>query len=688
MTVPVSDSTSLGDPSAGPGGRPASRGWADDLGAAAAPAWPRLGDRIFASAVRLAGLAVAAAPALMLIALVVASIPSIRRTGLSFLTSSRWDSVHQHFGALPFIYGTVVSSLLGLFLAVVVSVPLAIFLSDLAPARLRRPLGFVVELLAAIPSVVYGFWGIFVLVPLLREKVEPFLGARLGFLPLFRGEPFGYGMLAAGIVLAIMIVPTITSISREVLRAVPDTHREAALGLGATPWDVIRVAVLPAARSGIAGAVILGLNRAIGETMAVTMVIGNGSRVSASLFQPANSMASVLANQFADADSDAWVAALCEVALLLLGVTLVMNLFARGLVHATKQRTADGTAARVSPPPAAPPGHAGVESTAEIYENLRVLSTSVARAEGAPARPRDEVLPLEPTRGETFRHMKSRFYTGLTALSAVVVLAPLLSILFYIVRRGLPGLSLSFFVHRPVPVGVPGGGMANAVLGTLELIVLACLIGLPIGVGAGIYLAEVGRGRAARGVRFMTDVLAGVPSIVVGVFVNALLVRTMHGFSAIAGAVALSVVMIPTVTRTSEELLRLVPPHLREAALGLGVSSWRATLFVVVRTALPGIGTGVMLAVARIAGETAPLLFTAFGNDYVSVALDRPIAALPMQIFNYARTSYKDWQDQAWTGALVLVALVLLLNLTAQLAAARGAGVAVRRPLGAGGPAA
>ncbi len=306
----------------------------------AATARPHLGDRVFRGVVTFFGLAVLAGPALMLLALVIASLPSLRATGLSFLTSSRWDPVHERFGAWPFVYGTVVSSLLALCLAVPVSIGLAVFLSDLAPHRVRRPLGFVVELLAAIPSVVYGFWGIFVLVPLLRETVEPFLGAHLGFLPLFRGEPLGFGMLAAGVVLAIMIVPTITSVSRDVLRAVPDLHREAAIGLGATPWDVVRLAVLPSARSGVAGAVILGYNRALGETMAVTMVIGNRPRVSASLLDPAYSMASVLANEFAAADTDSYLSALSEIALLLLGVALVMNLLARWMVSATGQRGA------------------------------------------------------------------------------------------------------------------------------------------------------------------------------------------------------------------------------------------------------------------------------------------------------------------------------------------------------------
>jgi phosphate transport system permease protein len=292
---------------------------------------------------------------------------------------------------------------------------------------------------------------------------------------------------------------------------------------------------------------------------------------------------------------------------------------------------------------------------------------------GDGAVPPDRTLPsvLAPTRAERTRQLRSRFFTALCALSALIVLVPLLSIVLYIVRRGLPGLSIGFFTNLPKPVGEVGGGMGNAVLGSLELIALACLIGLPVGFGAGLYLAEIGRGWLAQAVRFTADVLGGIPSITIGVFVYSFMVVPMRRFSAIAGAVALAVVMIPTVTRTSEELLRLVPPHLREAALGLGVPAWRTTLFVVLRTALPGIGTGIMLAVARIAGETAPLLFTAFNNRYLSAAVDRPIASLPVQILTYATSPYAEWQAQAWTGALVLVSMVFALNLAARLAATK-----------------
>jgi phosphate transport system permease protein len=281
---------------------------------------------------------------------------------------------------------------------------------------------------------------------------------------------------------------------------------------------------------------------------------------------------------------------------------------------------------------------------------------------------------LEPGPGERARQLRSRFFMVLCTLSAVVVLVPLFSIVLYVVRRGAAGLSVAFFTRLPAPVGEAGGGMGNAVVGTLVLIAIACAIGLPVGIGAGVYLAEVGRGRLRTAIRFTADVLGGVPSITVGVFVYSLFVVTMHRFSALAGGFALAMVMIPTVTRTTEELLRLVPPQLREAALGLGVPAWRSSIFIVLRTALPGIATGVMLAVARIAGETAPLIFTAFNNRYWGFAVDRPMASLPVQILTYATSPYKDWQDQAWTGALVLITLVFFLNLTARIAASRGLG--------------
>jgi phosphate transport system permease protein len=269
---------------------------------------------------------------LMCYQMVRSSALSLETFGPSFIFDSEWNPVTSEFGALPFIYGTLVSSLVSLCIAVPVSFGIAIFLSDLAPDWLRSPLGFLVELLAAVPSVVYGLWGIFALAPWLRESVEPFLRKILGFLPLFSGPNQGFGMLAASVVLSIMITPTISSVSREVLRAVPASYREAALALGATQWESIRTGVFPVARSGLVGAVILGLGRALGETMAVTMLIGNRAEISASLFAPAYTMASVIANEFTEATEDLYLSALAEIGLLLFAVTVLLNVVARLLV--------------------------------------------------------------------------------------------------------------------------------------------------------------------------------------------------------------------------------------------------------------------------------------------------------------------------------------------------------------------
>ena len=252
-------------------------------------------------------------------------------------------------------------------------------------------------------------------------------------------------------------------------------------------------------------------------------------------------------------------------------------------------------------------------------------------------------------------------------LATLVAVVPLLSVLGYVALRGVAGLSWSFFTQLPGPVGESGGGLANAIVGSLELVGLACLLGIPLGVLAGIYLAEFGRGRFAATVRFAADVMSGVPSIAVGIFVYTLLVLSMRHFSALAGGVALAVLMLPTITRTTEELLKLVPDSLREAGLALGVPRWRVTLKVVLRTGASGIMTGIMLAVARAFGETAPLLFTAFNNRFWSASLNEPMASMPVQIFTYAVSPYEEWHQQAWAAALVLVALVLVLNIGARV---------------------
>jgi phosphate transport system permease protein len=252
---------------------------------------------------------------------------------------------------------------------------------------------------------------------------------------------------------------------------------------------------------------------------------------------------------------------------------------------------------------------------------------------------------------------------------AMVLLAivPLVAVLGYLLMKGFGGLSLSFFTQLPKPVGEAGGGMANAITGSAIMVGMACLIGLPVGLLGGIYLAEYGDNAFGRVVRFCIDVLSGVPSITVGIFVYSLMVLRMRRFSAVAGAVALAILMLPIVMRTTEELLRLVPTALREGGLALGLPKWGVILGVVLRTGASGIATGVMLAIARVAGETAPLLFTAFGSRFVSLKLDQPMGSLPVQIYTYAVSPYEDWHRQAWAAALVLVLLVLAFNLLARV---------------------
>lgn len=264
------------------------------------------------------------------------------------------------------------------------------------------------------------------------------------------------------------------------------------------------------------------------------------------------------------------------------------------------------------------------------------------------------------------RRVVNAIMTGLTWVAAVVATLPLLFILVYLLQKGASSLSLGFFTHLPTPVGVAGGGVANAIVGTLVVVGIASAFGVPIGIGAGIYLAEKKGAPLAVGVRFLADVLNGLPSIVMGIFAWELVVVPMGHFSALAGALALGAMMIPTITRTTEEMVQIVPSSLREAALALGYTRWRTSLRIVLPTALAGILTGILVALARIAGETAPLLFTAFGNNFWSVSLNEPIAALPLQIFNYAISPYDEWHAQAWGGALVLIALVLIISLVSR----------------------
>jgi len=303
------------------------------------------------------------------------------------------------------------------------------------------------------------------------------------------------------------------------------------------------------------------------------------------------------------------------------------------------------------------------------------MATAQTTWGGAPSG-RQRAVAERTQRSIRRRRVRSHIMIGLMYAAAVIAILPLLLIVIHLLRMGASSLNLAFFTQTQRPPGEAGGVMANAIVGTLILIAIASAVGLPVGIGAGLYLAEKRATLLATTVRFLADVLNGLPSIVMGIFAWSLLVKPVKHFSALAGGMALGAMMIPMVTRTTEEMVRLVPISLREAALALGYSRWRTSLSIVLRTALGGIVTGALVAMARIAGETAPLLFTALGNQFWSTSLRAPIAALPLQIYNYAISPYDEWHTQAWAAAVVLVGIVLVISLAAR--------VATRRRYGAG----
>lgn len=270
-----------------------------------------------------------------------------------------------------------------------------------------------------------------------------------------------------------------------------------------------------------------------------------------------------------------------------------------------------------------------------------------------------------------FRKFKNHLFTALLYLAAIVVLTPLFLVIQFVIYKGASSLDLNFFTELPKPVGEPGGGMKHAIAGTLYLVGIGCLIAIPVGLTCGIYLSEFGRGKIAAGLRLAIDLLTGVPSIIIGIFAYLLIVVPMKHFSAIAGGIALSIIILPIITRSTEEILKLVPDHIREAGLALGLPRWKVIFFIVVKGSLSSLITGIMLAISRAAGETAPLLFTAFGNVYLSTKLTEPMASLPVQIYTYAISPFEDWQRQAWAGALVLIIIVLGLNLGSRAFIAR-----------------
>jgi phosphate transport system permease protein len=600
--------------------------------------------------------------------LAIGAWPSIRAFGFGYLTSSTPYTANIIYGAAPAIVDTLLTSGLALLFAVPISLGVAIFLSEVAPPWLRRPLTYVLDLSAAVPSVVYGFWAFIVLVPLMRLTIEPGLAHLTGGGWPFSGEPLGQDVFTATLVLTIMIIPTIAALSREALLAVPRVHRESALSLGATRWESTRLGVLRSARGGIAAGVIFGLGRALGETIAVAMVIGNISILPGTLFSPGITLASQVVNTFSDTTPGLDRALVVELALLLLVITLGVNILARWLI-----RRASG-----SPDERGPPSRrAAARRSRTVALGAGNLPTT---SEGLdPAAWRRAALDRVAVRRRR-RRVIEWAVVALAGLCVVAALAPLAGVLVTAAERGGSDVVRPSFYTSLPPLGCspqPGvtcqaGGIGPEIQGTLIMLGLGALIAIPGGVLVGIYLAEYGRNRFARAVSFFADVMTGIPTIIIGVFVFTLFLYFDHDatLSALAGSVGLGVLMLPIAARATEEALGTVSSSVRESALALGFPRHRVTLRVVLGASRGALVTGLLLAASRAAGDTAVLLLTAGGSNYWFTNLNTETAAMTPFIFNNFASNSVNLQTAAWGASLVLLAIMLAIALAARLVVA------------------
>ena len=578
-----------------------------------------------------------------------------------FISGTTWDPNDAIYGALPFIYGTLMTSIIALIIAVPASIGIALATVVFLPRRLRGPVGGFINLLAAVPSVIFGLWGVTVLVPLLRPFLD-WLSETLGWVSIFGWKPFegpvtAGSYLISGLVLAIMILPIITAITREVLLTVPRDQREAAFALGATRWEMVRHSMLPWARSGIVGASALGLGRAVGETIAIVMLLGNTPGIFTPLVGPGSTLASVIAMQTGEA-SGLQLSSLTALAVVLFVIAFVINAAARLLVRRSE---AGGS------------GSLFRRGGAWVVGLVRAPSAPEAPPEPPPV-PREPTVISGPGAISRSRIIRSRVAEGLIWFSVLLGLVPLVAVLVEMLVKGLPALSASFFTELPPtdPTSY-GGGIVNALVGTLILMGIALVVAAPLGVLTALFMRDVGKSgswtsRVGSVVGFIVDILLGVPSVVVGLIVYLGIVVVQGHFSALAGGIALGVIMFPIVVRAADEVLRLVPTGQQEAALALGAPKWRTTWSVVLPIAGPGILTGILLGLARASGETAPLLFTSLGNQFLSTNISEPIAAIPQLIYNNTIITQTPASLQlAWGAALVLVAIIMFLNLGAAL---------------------
>jgi phosphate transport system permease protein len=622
--------------------------------------WQRIGDALFSVVSLLAALVVPLLTALLVVSLVRLSLPSLEALGLRFLIDSQWrpSAEPPRLGAFGFIYGTLITSFIAMVIAAPLGIGAAAFLAEIAPGSVRRTVTFLIELLAAIPSVIYGFWGLMFLVPIFQSLPTWMVGE----------NNTGQGYFTAGLLLALMIVPYITAIAYDVCRAVPSSQRQAAVALGTTRWQLIRSVVLPHARSGIIAACFLALGRALGETMAVSMLIGNETHFSLfdqwnfdtlrqAIFGLGSSIPALIATELKDAE-DLAQAAVVELGLVLLLVTIVVNVLARALLWNLTQPGGLRLFRRRRP------------KAPEITEAAPDAAPSMPTATRGPA-PR-RTAPMVSARHNPWAGPINTLMTGVLAACTLLILIPLFHILFYVTYTGIGYLSWSFFLHGPLE---DPPGLGNALLGSGIIVGLATLAAVPIGILAALFLTEYRRSRLAPVVRFIGEVLVGVPSIVLGLFAYALFVAGGGHYSGYAGAFALAVMMIPIVMRSSEEAFKLVPESLRNASYALGASHWQTVMRVIIPSALPSVITGVCLGIARIIGETAPLLLTTSTSLRWDYNPNDKMPFITYYIYNGATGTFlpdsRVSKQLAWEGAVVLLSFVMFLNIGIRLLTGR-----------------
>lgn len=586
-----------------------------------------------------------------------------------FVFGTDWNPVEgrESYGAFPYIVGTLASAAIAMIIGVPISLGIAIFISEISHSKIGTPLSFVIELLAAVPSIIYGLWALFVFRFWIRDLIEmPLYNAFGGAIPIFAKTPFGLDIFTAGIVLAIMIIPTVSSISREVMRVVPNSQREAAYSLGATRWETVRTAIFPYARSGLLGASILGLGRAVGETMLVTMIIGNVTGISAiptTLFSPSQTLSSLIANQFNEASTGLHVSALIALGAVLFIITIMINIAARMIISYTtrmkvpkmknNQKTGNGELIPV-----------GTDSTS---------SNSADSSKGWKVHSNVQAIIRKDS---SKRKLFNKGVTLWTIACVVAAIVPLGSILLEVAKNGMFAINVEFLTQAPGAIGTKNGGIGPAIQGTLLVVGLGSLIATPVGVLAGIYLSEfAGKSRFAEVVRFLNDALTGLPSIVIGIVAFVTVVLWIGTFSVWAGAFALSIIMIPIVVRVTEETLKIVPSSIREAGYSLGIPKWKITLFIVVASAKNGILTGIVLGISRITGETAPLIMTILGTSLFFSSFVGPVDALPIRIWRLASQPYESAHEFGWGAALILILMVLAMNISLRFLARRGSGL-------------